>query len=184
MLTEVRKISDMVNIHYLRKKKPKGLGHAIHYAKSFIGNEPFAVMLGDDIVEKGKPCFKQMMGIYDQYKTTILGVKEIPKEDVYKYGIVDGKYIEDIIYKVKNLVEKSSIEGAPSNIAILGRYIINPDIFKILENTKPGKSGEIQLTDALKATIEFALKREDLKEDFLDYLIKVVAKETENICKC
>jgi len=206
LLKEVRKISDMVNIHYIRQKEPKGLGHAIHCAKSFIGSEPFAVLLGDDIVyNEARPCLKQMIDAYDEYKTTILGVQEVAKEDVNKYGIVDGKHIEGRVYKVKGLVEKPSVEDAPSNVAILGRYIINPAIFEILEHTKPGKGGEIQLTDALKtlaqreamyaynfegrrydvgdkqgfleATVEFALRREDLRDEFLDYLVKVVKKE-------
>lgn len=198
LLEEVRRISDMVNIHYIRQKEPKGLGHAIHCAKSFIGDEPFAVLLGDDIVYSKKPCLKQMIEIYDEYKTTVLGVQEVPFEDVNKYGIVDGKLIEENVYRVKGLVEKPSIEDAPSNIAILGRYIINPAIFEILEHTEPGKNGEIQLTDGLKAlaqkeamyaykfegqrydvgdkigflkaTVEFALRREDLKDGFMQYL--------------
>ncbi|TJX13881.1 UTP--glucose-1-phosphate uridylyltransferase GalU [Tissierella creatinini] len=204
LLDEVRKISDMVNIHYIRQKEPKGLGHAIHCAKSFIGNEPFAVLLGDDIVYSEKPCLKQMIEVYDEYKTTILGVQEVPTEDVNKYGIVDAKLIEDRIYKVKGLIEKPSVDSAPSNIAILGRYIINPAIFEILEHTQPGKGGEIQLTDGLKtlsqkeamyaynfvgqrydvgdkigflkATVEFALRRDDLKEGFMDFLKEIVAK--------
>lgn len=202
LLEEVRKISDMVNIHYIRQKEPRGLGHAIYCAKSFIGDEPFAVLLGDDIVYSEKPCLKQMIEIYDEYKTTILGVQEVPKEDVNKYGIVESRLIEDRVYKVKGLVEKPSIDSAPSNIAILGRYIINPAIFEILEHTQPGKGGEIQLTDGLKtlsqkeamyaynfvgkrydvgdkigflkATIEFALRRDDLKEGFMDYLREIV----------
>ncbi|QZY55344.1 UTP--glucose-1-phosphate uridylyltransferase GalU [Crassaminicella profunda] len=210
MLKEVRKISDMVNIHYIRQKEPKGLGHAIHCAKSFIGNEPFAVLLGDDIVHNpSKPCLKQMIEKYDEYKTTILGVQGVETEDVSKYGIVEGKYIEDGVYKVKGLVEKPSVEEAPSNVAILGRYIITAKIFEILEHTKPGKGGEIQLTDALKelarkeamyaynfegkrydvgnklgfleATVEFALRREDLREEFLKYLLKVTGKETKSV---
>ncbi|MBV1817946.1 UTP--glucose-1-phosphate uridylyltransferase GalU [Clostridium cochlearium] len=208
LLKQVRKISDMVNIHYIRQKEPLGLGHAIYCAKSFIGNEPFAVLLGDDIVYTHKPCLKQMIEAYDEYKTTILGVQDVPKEDVNKYGIVKGKHIEDRVYKVKDLIEKPNIEDAPSNIAILGRYIINPQIFEILEHTKPGKGGEIQLTDALKelaqreamyaynfqgirydvgdkqgflqATVEYALRREDLREEFLKYLINIVEKETNN----
>lgn len=206
LLEEVRKISDLVNIHYIRQKEPKGLGHAILCAKSFIGNEPFAVMLGDDIVENEKPCLQQMMEIYDQYKTTILGVQEIDRQEVDKYGIVDGMMIEDRVYKVRGLIEKPSVEEAPSNIAILGRYVITPAIFDILERTQPGKGGEIQLTDALKelalkeamyayvfegrrydvgdklgflqATVEHALRRDDLRDDFLDYLLKIVEKET------
>ncbi|HHY78681.1 MAG TPA: UTP--glucose-1-phosphate uridylyltransferase GalU [Clostridiales bacterium] len=206
LLEEVRKISDMVNIHYIRQKEPKGLGHAIYCAKSFIGNEPFAVLLGDDIVDAQKPCLKQMLEVYEKYETTILGVQEVPKKDVSKYGIVDGNKIEDRVYKVKGLVEKPSIQEAPSNVAILGRYIIKPAIFSILEHVQPGKGGEIQLTDALQilaqkddmyaynfvgkrydvgdkqgflqATVEYALKRDDLREDFLNYLIKVVNQET------
>lgn len=212
LLEEVRKISDMVNIHYIRQKEPKGLGHAIHCAKSFIGDEPFAVLLGDDIVyNPEKPCLKQMIEAYDEYKTSILGVQEVAHEDVSKYGIVEGKHIEGRVYKVKDLVEKPSIEDAPSNIAILGRYIINPAIFEILEHTKPGKGGEIQLTDGLKelaqreamyayvfegrrydvgdklgfieATIDFALNREDLREGVLEYLVKVVNRETGDIAE-
>ncbi|KUO49298.1 MAG: UTP--glucose-1-phosphate uridylyltransferase [Desulfitibacter sp. BRH_c19] len=207
LLEEVRKISDMVNIHYIRQKEAKGLGHAIYCAKSFIGNEPFAVLLGDDIVDGEPPCLKQMIEMYEQYKVTILGVQEVPTEDVNKYGIVKGHQIEDRVYKVKDLVEKPSVEEAPSNIAILGRYIINSKIFGILENTKPGKGGEIQLTDALmelageeamyaykfkgkrydvgdklgflQATVEFALKRNELREDFLKYLTGIVEKETK-----
>lgn len=207
LLKMVQDITDMVTIHFIRQKEPKGLGHAIHCAKSFVGNEPFAVMLGDDIVENGggKPCLRQMLDMYDQYKTTILGVQEIPKENTNKYGIVDGNFIEDRVYRVRDLVEKPDVDKAPSNIAILGRYVINPEIFEILETTKPGKGGEIQLTDALKelatreamyayifegrrhdvgdklgflqATVEFALKRDDLRDDFLEYLEEILAKE-------
>ncbi len=208
LLEEVRKISDMVNIHYIRQKEPLGLGHAVYCAKSFIGNEPFAVMLGDDIVYSEKPCLKQMIEVYEKYETTILGVQEVPIEDVDKYGIIDGKYIENRVYKVKDLIEKPAIEDAPSNMAILGRYIISPAIFEILEQTKPGKGGEIQLTDALKvlaqreamyayifegrrydagdkqgfleATVEYALRREDLREGFLRYLVETVKKELKN----
>ena len=205
MLEMVRDISNMVNIHYIRQKEPKGLGHAIHCAKSFIGDEPFAVLLGDDIVDADTPCLKQLINTYDEYKTTILGVQEVAKEDTDKYGILDVKHIEDRVYKVKDMVEKPSVESAPSNIAILGRYIINPSIFEILENQEPGKGGEIQLTDALKtlstqeaiyaynfegrrydvgdkfgfleATIDFALKRDELREDLLNYMKDIVEKE-------
>lgn len=198
MLNIVKGISDMVDIHYIRQKEPRGLGHAIHCAKTFVGNEPFAVLLGDDVVDSETPCLKQLIDCYSEYNTTILGVQTVPEENVSKYGIVDGIHIEDRVYKVKDLIEKPSLEEAPSNIAILGRYIITPEIFNILENTKPGKNGEIQLTDALKnligkeamyaynfegkrydvgdklgflqATIEFALKKEELREDFIDYL--------------
>ncbi|WP_195335792.1 UTP--glucose-1-phosphate uridylyltransferase GalU [Paraclostridium bifermentans] len=202
MLEMVQEISNMVNIHYIRQKEPKGLGHAIHCAKSFIGDEPFAVLLGDDIVDSDTPCLKQLIDAYDEYKTSILGVQEVAKEDANKYGILDCKYIEDRVYKVKDMVEKPSIEEAPSNIAILGRYIITPAIFEILENQAPGKGGEIQLTDALKtlaqheaiyaynfegrrydvgdklgfleATIDFALKRENLKDGLMNYMQNIV----------
>ena len=198
MLEMVQDISNMVNIHYIRQKEPKGLGHAIHCAKSFIGDEPFAVLLGDDIVDAETPCLKQMIDAYDEYKTTVLGVQEVAKENVDKYGILDVKHIEDRVYKVKDMVEKPSVEEAPSNIAILGRYIITPEIFNILENQAPGKGGEIQLTDALQtlatkeaiyaynfegrrydvgdklgfleATVDFALKRPELRDDFIEFL--------------
>lgn len=198
MLELVRGISDMVDIHYIRQKEPRGLGHAINCAKSFVGNEPFAVMLGDDVVDSEVPCLKQLINCFNEYKTTILGVQTVEFDNVNKYGIIDGLPIENRVYKVKKLVEKPSVEEAPSNIAILGRYIITPQIFKILENTKPGKGNEIQLTDALEtlikneamyaynfegrrydvgdklgfleATVEFALKREELREKFIEYL--------------
>ena len=150
MLEMVKSISNMVDIHFIRQKEPKGLGHAIYCAKSFVGNEPFAVMLGDDIVyNEGKPCLRQLMDCYDEYKTSVLGVQTVLDGDVDKYGIVDGLKIEGNVTKVKGLVEKPSVDEAPSNMAILGRYIITPSIFEILERTKPGKGGEIQLTDAL-----------------------------------
>ena len=205
MLEMVQDISNMVNIHYIRQKEPKGLGHAVHCAKSFIGNEPFAVLLGDDIVDAETPCLKQMIDAYDEYKTSILGVQEVAKENVDKYGILDVKYIEDRVYKVKDMVEKPSVDDAPSNIAILGRYIITPEIFNILENQEAGKGGEIQLTDALQtlatkeaiyaynfegrrydvgdklgfleATIDFALKRPELRDELIEFLKSKAIKE-------
>ena len=199
MLEMVKSISNMVDIHFIRQKEPKGLGHAIYCAKSFVGNEPFAVMLGDDIVyNEGKPCLRQLMDCYDEYKTSVLGVQTVPDGDVDKYGIVDGLKIEGNVTKVKGLVEKPSVDEAPSNMAILGRYIITPSIFEILERTKPGKGGEIQLTDALlelmneeaiyaynfegrrydvgdklgflEATVEYALRKPELKDRFIEYL--------------
>lgn len=202
LLSLVEDISNMVNIHYIRQKEPKGLGHAIYCAKSFVGNEPFAVLLGDDVVDAKVPVLKQMIEQFERYNCTIIGVQEVPEEDVHKYGIVSGTFIEDRLYKVNDLIEKPRREEAPSNIAILGRYIITPRIFEILENTPPGRGGEIQLTDALKtllnyeaiyaynfigkrydvgdklgylmATVEYALKREDLREPFKRYLITIV----------
>lgn len=198
MLDTVRAISEMVNVQYVRQKMPKGLGHAILCAKSFVGNEPFAVLLGDDIVDSEVPCLKQLTDAYYENKATVLGVQQIDRKNVNKYGIVDGIEISKGIHKVNTLVEKPKMEEAPSNVAILGRYIISPAIFEILENTKPGAGGEIQLTDALKelaniesmiayefegkrydvgdklgflqATTEFALKNDELKDDFAKYI--------------
>lgn len=155
LLKIVKDISNMADIYYIRQKEPKGLGHAIGLAKSFIDNSPFAVMLGDDIVDSRIPCLKQLMNCYDKYNSSILGVQPVEKDVVSKYGIISGSKIEDSIYKIDDLIEKPSIEKAPSNIAILGRYIITPKIFNIIENTKPDKSGEIQLTDALRELLKF-----------------------------
>ena len=203
LLELVRGISDMADIHYIRQKEPRGLGHAIRCAKTFVGNEPFAILLGDDVVyNPEKPCLKQLIDCYDEYKTTILGVQRVPENDVYKYGIVDGITVENRVCKVKGLVEKPSVEEAPSNTAILGRYIVTPRIFDILDNTKPGKGNEIQLTDALltlmkeeamyaynfegkrydvgdklgflQATVEYALRKPELKDDFIQYLKTIV----------
>ena len=203
MLEMVKSISNMVDIHFIRQKEPKGLGHAIYCAKSFVGNEPFAVMLGDDIVyNEGKPCLRQLMDCYDEYKTSVLGVQTVLDGDVDKYGIVDGLKIEGNVTKVKGLVEKPSVDEAPSNMAILGRYIITPSIFEILERTKPGKGGEIQLTDALlelmseeaiyaynfegrrydvgdklgflEAAVEYALRKPELKDAFIEYLKSIL----------
>ena len=211
LLNEVIDISNLVDIHYVRQKEPKGLGHAIFCAKTFIGNEPFAVLLGDDVVNSQVPCLKQLMDIYNLYKTTILGVQEVKWQDVNKYGIVAHKQIKNRVYKVQNLVEKPSKEVAPSNLAILGRYIITPRIFDILEETEPGAGGEIQLTDALRelsrqevmyaynfegnrydvgsklgflqATVEFALKRDDLKDEFSKYLIDLYKEKFTTAAK-
>ncbi|WP_291567863.1 MULTISPECIES: UTP--glucose-1-phosphate uridylyltransferase GalU [unclassified Clostridium] len=202
LLKLVNDITNLVNIYYVRQKEPKGLGHAISCAKIFAKNEPFAVLLGDDVVDSKTPCLKQLIDEYEKYNCTILGVQQVNKEDTNKYGIVKGIKLSDRLYKVEDLIEKPKVEEAPSNVAILGRYIINPTIFEILENTKPGKGGEIQLTDALKtliskedmyayifdgrrydvgdklgflqATVEYALKREELRENFMDYLKSIV----------
>ena len=203
MLKIVREISDMVNIHFIRQKEPRGLGRAILCAKTFVGNEPFAVLLGDDVVyNDNKPCLKQLIDCYEEYKTSVLGVQTVEPQDVNKYGIVGGLHIEDRVYKVKNLIEKPAVEESPSNVAILGRYIITPKIFEILENTKPGKGNEIQLTDALlelikheamyaydfegrrydvgdklgflQATVEYALRKPELKDGFIEYLKNII----------
>lgn len=198
LLEMVRDISDMVNIHYIRQKEPLGLGHAVGCAKSFIGDEPFAVLLGDDIIDSEEPCLAQLIKAYEETNSIILGVQSVDKNDVYKYGIIDIESKDDRLYKVKDMVEKPNVSEAPSNVAILGRYILTPDIFEILEKQAPGKGGEIQLTDAIeymlkshhiyayefignrydvgdklgfiKATIDFALKREELRDDLLEIL--------------
>ncbi|WP_209122899.1 UTP--glucose-1-phosphate uridylyltransferase GalU [Alkalihalobacillus sp. BA299] len=205
LLNEVQKSSKLVDIHYIRQKEPKGLGHAIWCARKFIGNEPFAVLLGDDIVRAEKPCLQQMMEQYERYNASIIGVQHVKDEEVSRYGIVDASPIGERFYNVSSLVEKPKQEEAPSNLAILGRYILSPKIFDILGHQKPGTGGEIQLTDAIsglneyeavyaydfegirydvgekmgfiQTTIEFALQREDLKHNLLEYLSKVMEKE-------
>jgi UTP--glucose-1-phosphate uridylyltransferase len=202
LLHLVKDISNMVDIHYIRQKEPKGLGHAIYCARAFVGNEAFAVMLGDDVIDAKELVLKQMIDVYDKYNCTIIGVQEVPEDDVSKYGIVDSSFVEDRIHKVNDLVEKPKKKDAPSRMAIMGRYIISPQIFDILKHTKPGAGGEIQLTDALRellrhevvyaynfegkrydvgdklgylmATVEFALKRDDLKDDFGKYLMDLM----------
>ncbi|MGM0883306.1 MAG: UTP--glucose-1-phosphate uridylyltransferase GalU [Bacillota bacterium] len=205
LLNEVQKPSKMVDIHYIRQKDAKGLGHAIWCARKFIGDEPFAVLLGDDIVQAEKPCLKQMIEQYDRYNSSVIGVQSVPEDEVSRYGIVDGKEVHDRLYSVSNLVEKPKKEEAPSNIAIMGRYILTPKIFEILDNQQPGAGGEIQLTDAIaelnrseavyaydfegvrydvgeklgfiKTQLEFALQCEELKDDLLEYLRELTKHE-------
>jgi UTP--glucose-1-phosphate uridylyltransferase len=205
LLEEVQKSSKLVDIHYIRQKEPKGLGHAIWCARKFIGNEPFAVLLGDDIVKAETPCLKQMMDQYERYNASIVGVQTVKENEASRYGIVDGNQLGERFYSVNNLVEKPKQEDAPSNLAIMGRYILNPMIFDILSSQKPGAGGEIQLTDAIaklnqyeavyaydfegtrydvgekmgfiQTTIEFALQREDLRNQLLKYLSATLDKE-------
>ncbi len=202
-LAMVRKITNMVRIHAVRQHEPKGLGHAILCAKHFIGDEPFAVLLGDDVVyHDTTPCLKQLIDVYESSKASVLGVQAVAEDDVSKYGIVKGMRLDERTYKVEDLVEKPAKESAPSTIAILGRYVITPAIFPLLETTKPGSGNEIQLTDALKelakheemlayvfegrrydvgdklgfleATVEYALRRDDLKDVFKAYLKDII----------
>lgn len=198
MLEMVRDISEMANIHYIRQKEPRGLGHAILAARHFIGNEPFAVLLGDDVVISKQPCLGQMLDVFNEYRTSILGVQTVAHEVVNKYGIIDGRQVDDRVYKVQDMVEKPALNEAPSNVAVLGRYIITPDIFEFLATQDAGKGGEIQLTDALKrlakeqamyaydfkghrydvgtkvgfiqANLEFALRNPELKDEMKEYL--------------
>jgi len=201
LLSEVQRIADLVTFCYIRQKKALGLGHAVLMAKRIIGNEPFAVLLGDDIIDARIPALKQMMNVYKRYPATILAIQKVPKSQTRQYGVIDAKKIEDGVYLVKDLVEKPSPAEAPSNLAIIGRYILTPEIFGALERTKPGKGGEIQLTDGLrllmqkqpiyayefngvrhdagdklgflKATVEFGLKNREFGDDFRTYLKKL-----------
>lgn len=205
LLSEVQKSSQMADIHYIRQKEPKGLGHAIWCARKFIGNEPFAVLLGDDIVQAEKPCLKQLIDQYERYQASVLGVQKVPMEEVSRYGIVNGNEIGERFFSVNSLVEKPKMEEAPSNLAIMGRYILNPRIFDILGDQGPGAGGEIQLTDAIaglnqyeavyaydfegtrhdvgekmgfiQTTIEFALQKEELRSDLLNYLSAVLDRQ-------
>lgn len=206
-LEVVRKISD-IRIHYIRQKEPRGLGHAILCAQQFIGDEPFAVLLGDDVVDAKVPALKQLIDVYEKTGSSVLGVQEVPLEKVSSYGIVASHATDEPrTFTVSDMVEKPAVEDAPSRLAVLGRYVINPEIFAILEKTEPGRGGEIQLTDALKvlaeqqtmyaynfegrrydvgdkqgfleATVEMALKHPDLRDKFLTYLQGIVAKESK-----
>lgn len=202
VLKEVQRISSMANIHYIRQKEPKGLGHAVLCAEQFIGEEPFAVLLGDDIMTSEQPALKQMMNAYYHTKQSLVGVKKVAFEDVSKYGIIDPGSKFGRVHTVKDLVEKPSIEDAPSNIAVMGRYILSPSIFSYLKKIEPGFGNEWQLTDALrllcenekllafelegkrydigdkagyiKAMIEAALLRDDLHDTLLSYLEAVI----------
>ena len=198
---EIHELSKMANIYTIRQKKKNGLGDAIKYAESFVGDEPFAILLGDDIIYNTSdelPCIKQMADIYEKEEAPVLGVQEVSWDDVDKYGIVNGVKTSDRITEVESLVEKPSREEATTNLAILGRYIVTPDIFPILHETKPGKNNEIQLTDALnklaekrkmiaydfignrydvgnklgfvKATVDFALHDDKIKDELLEFL--------------
>ncbi len=209
-LEEVQDISKLANIHYIRQKEPLGLGHAISCASSFIGNEPFAVLLGDDIVHSPEyPCLKQLIDVYEHYNSSVIGVKEVPEQDVSKYGVIsyNKNSFADGVFQLNDLVEKPKVEDAPSNYAIMGRYLLRPEIFGILENLPPGAGGEIQLTDAIKklnemqrvvgyefkgerhdvgdkfgfikATLDFALERESLRSQVLEYMELLTKKVTE-----
>ncbi|CVK19916.1 UTP--glucose-1-phosphate uridylyltransferase GalU [Sporomusa sphaeroides] len=201
LLGLVEELSE-VTLHYIRQKEAKGLGHAVLCAKQFVGNEPFAVLLGDDIIDANVPCLRQLIDAYEDFGGSILGVQEVPREKVSSYGIVEPEPVKDNVWRAVDLVEKPSVEEAPSRLAVLGRYIIEPEIFYLLEDTPPGRGGEIQLTDALRrlaafkpvyaynfegrrydigdkqgyleATVEYALKRPDLRDKFLRYLLRTV----------
>ena len=200
-LKMIEEISD-VTIHFIRQKEALGLGHAVLCAKQFVGYEPFAVMLGDDLVDAEVPCLSQLIDVYNDLGGSVLGVQEVPAETVSNYGIVTPRAVKPNIWQAIDLIEKPDAAEAPSRLAVLGRYILAPEIFSILEKTKPGRGGEIQLTDAirvlagqqavyaynffgrrydigdkegfLEATVEQALKRPELRDRFLQYLVKTV----------
>jgi UTP--glucose-1-phosphate uridylyltransferase len=200
LLEQVRAISSMINVSYVRQGEALGLGHAVLVARDLVGDEPFAVMLGDDIIDNATPCMKQMVEVFDHYQGPVIAVHRVPRDEISAYGVIDGESTEDSdrVYRIRDLVEKPSAEEAPSDLAIIGRYILTPDIFEALETTPRDAAGEIQLTNGLrtlkdrrpmygyrfegvrhdagnklgflKATVEFALKREDLGGPFREYL--------------
>ena len=194
-LKEIEYISDLADIHFIRQKKQKGLGDAIYCAKKHVGNDPFVVMLGDTITKDTVPCTKQLIDIHEKYGKSVIALEEVPDEKVERYGIIGGEEIEPNIYQIDKLVEKPPLRVAPSNLAIMGRYVLTPDIFDCIENVEPGYGGEIQLTDALskldeiygqvfkgqsydignridwlKTSLRFALEDEKAKDEILNFI--------------
>lgn len=200
--------SSKINIHYIRQKEPKGLGHAVWCARKFIGNEPFAVLLGDDIVQAETPCLRQLMDQYEATQSSVIGVQTVPETETHRYGIIDPLVQNGRSYQVSQFVEKPDKGTAPSNLAIMGRYVLTPEIFTFLENQQTGAGGEIQLTDAIQrlneiqrvfaydfegkrydvgeklgfiqTTIEMALQHDGLKNELLSYMEKLLQKEMVN----
>jgi UTP--glucose-1-phosphate uridylyltransferase len=198
MFEEVRAISDIARITYTRQKQALGLGHAIYQAKDFAGNEPFAVLLADDVVDAETPALKQMIDVFEKYDAPVIATMQVEGEAISRFGVIDAEEVEPGVFKINDMVEKPAFADAPSDLAIIGRYIFTPDIFDAIENTTPGAGGEIQITDAMRlllkerpfyavkldgtrhdagdklgfliATVEFALKRDDLGDDFREYL--------------
>lgn len=197
--------SSKINIHYIRQKEPKGLGHAVWCARKFIGNEPFAVLLGDDIVQAETPCLRQLMDQYEATQSSVIGVQTVPETETHRYGVIDPLAQKGSSYQVSQFVEKPDQGTAPSNLAIMGRYVLTPEIFTFLENQQTGAAGEIQLTDAIQrlneiqrvfaydfegkrydvgeklgfiqTTIEMALQHDGLKNELLSYMEKLLQKE-------
>lgn len=204
LLDEMRRLSDMANLHYVRQRELNGLGDAIRYARHHVGNEPFAVLLGDTIMDAVIPVTQQLIDTYAQYGGSVIAVEEVPHDKVNRYGIVGGKTLSDRILQLDTLVEKPAVSEAPSNLAIAGRYVLTPDIFDMLDQTPAGKNNEIQLTDAmllllrrenlfahriegkrhdignkldfLKTTVEFALKRPEFADKFRAFLKEIIAE--------
>lgn len=203
-LREVQRISNLIKIFYVRQKVPMGLGHAVFMSKEIIGAEPFAVVLADDVIDSEIPCIKQLMDVFEKFKSSVIALERVPIEETKSYGIIKGRQISERLFEIEDMVEKPDPSSAPSNLAIIGRYILTPRIFETLEKTPPGAKGEIQLTDAIrallpkekvygylfegkrydagdkfgfiKATIELSLKREDIGEKVKDYIKSLIEK--------
>ena len=197
-LKAMRAISEMARVSYVRQQEALGLGHAVLQARDLVGDEPFAVMLSDDIVDSETPALQQLLNVYEKYDAPVIGVMQVAGEAISRFGVIDGEEVADGVYKIIDMVEKPSFADAPSDLAIIGRYVLTPDIFSELEKTHPGAIGEIQITDAMRsllkqrpfyavrfegkrydagdklgfliATVEFALKHEDLAAEFREYL--------------
>lgn len=206
-LERVRQIAEMADIHYVRQGEPRGLGHAVSVARDHVGDEPFAVLLGDDIMDERSPVLSNMIRAHERHGRSVIALKEVSAEEISSYGCARAEPVEPSLVRVKELVEKPSAAEAPSNLAVIGRYVFTPQIFEVLSHVKPGKGGEIQLTDAiaqlmedqavyghvfgegrydtgnkldwLKATVELALRRDDLAEPFLAFLRSVVGEAGE-----
>ena len=198
LLEQVHAISELAHITYTRQKQALGLGHAIYQAKDFVGDEPFAVLLADDVVDAERPALRQMMDVFETYQAPVIATMQVEGAAISRFGVIDADEVEPGVFKVKDMIEKPSFAEAPSDLAIIGRYIFTPDIFEAIEKTEPGAGGEIQITDAMRlllktkplyalrldgrrhdagdklgfliATVEFALKRPDLANDFREYL--------------
>jgi UTP--glucose-1-phosphate uridylyltransferase len=209
LLNKVQYSNTLADIHYIRQKEPKGLGHAVWCARNFIGDEPFAVLLGDDIVQSETPCLRQLIDEYESTHSSVIGVQPVPDHETHRYGIIDPLIQTGRRYQVHNFVEKPAPGTAPSNLAIMGRYVLTPEIFMFLDNPKLGAGGEIQLTDAIqklnsiqrvfaydfegkrydvgekigfvKTTVEFALQDEELREDILAFLKNLVGKSSVHL---
>lgn len=194
----MRAISEMARVSYVRQREALGLGHAVLQARDLVGDEPFAVMLSDDIVDSETPALQQLLDVYEKYGSPVLATMQVKGEAISRFGVIDGEEVEDGVFKIKDMVEKPPLSEAPSDLAIIGRYVLTPDIFDEIENTSPGAIGEIQITDAMRsllkkrpfyavrfkgtrhdagdklgfliATVEFALKHEELGPEFREYL--------------
>ncbi len=204
-LQGLRRIAEMIEVVSVRQKRPLGLGHAVLCARDLVGDEPFAVFLSDDLIDASVPCMRQLVEIFEEKKESVIALRRVPEQEVQKYGIVQGKQLSDRLYEVEDMVEKPRPQEAPSRMAIIGRYILRPEIFSLLDKVPPGRGGEIQLTDGIsqlarqekvygyefegehydigdklgfvRATIAYALKRAELKEALKEYLRTAISKK-------